>query len=645
MNKLFILEILVISLIFISCEQQKTAPADVERQKKQSTTEEIFVDRSQYWHGDKKGIEWYPNGVNLTYTESDSRINPNLTAHSNKMDQGMFKIGESTYMAYGYALTSPVFVEGPTGVIIFDPPEDVNKAKQTLDAFREYSDKPIVAIMYSHWHPDHYAGVRGYATDEDVASGKVKIIAHKTFLNTVIASSSGGDGPIIGARVDYSLGTLLDLGPDGRINGGLGPDFESEEITLILPTHLVDNELDLELGGLKVHFEWAPSEASDEIIAWIPELKLLHAAEVIQGESFPNLHTIRGSKYRDPERWFKSLDHIRRFPAEYMVTSHGRPVSGQQEVAEVLTSYRDAIQFVFDQTVRYMNKGYLPDELVQVVKLPIELAQHPWLGDIYGGVKHSVRQIYVGQLGWFEGDPTFLDPLSNIEASKRYVSLIGGREKVFREAEKATKKGDYQWSAELLTHIIRLDINDMKSRNLKAKNLREIGYTLTNNNWRNWYMTSALELEGKLDYSKAINLQAPDLVKVFPLSAIFESLRFRVDGSRLAEDKVTLSLNINIIDIDEDYSLILRNGIMEFSEKKNDTADLQIGLKTSTLGKILSSSSTDDIHSPVTTPIENFMNFVGNKEILMIKGTVQDLERFFSYLDKPTDEKFPITLK
>jgi alkyl sulfatase BDS1-like metallo-beta-lactamase superfamily hydrolase len=500
--------------------------------------------------------------------------------------------------------------------------------------------------MYSHWHPDHYAGVRGFVTDEDVKSGKVKIIAHETFLDTVIASSSGGDGPIIGARVDFSLGTLLDLGPEGRINGGLGPDFESEEITLILPTDVFEQELELEIGGMKVHFEWVPSEASDEIIAWIPELDLLHAAEVIQGESFPNLHTIRGSKYREPERWFKGVDKLRRFPAKYMVTSHGRPVAGAAAVADVLTSYRDAIQYVFDQTMRFMNKGYLPDELVQAVTLPKSLAEHPWLGDFYGGVKHSVRQIYVGQLGWFEGDPTFLDPLSNKAASRRYVELMGGRDKVFAEAKKSTKAGDHQWSAELLTHIIRLDTSDMVLRRLKAENLREIGFTLTNNNWRNWYMTSALELEGTLDYSKAINLQAPDLVKVFPLAAIFESLRFRVDGPRLSAEGVHMTLGISITDANANYSLTLRNGVMEFAERKPDQADVRISLTSATLGGILTVSSEGDKHSPVvSTPIDKLLAAIEGNKVKVDAGRPEDIKKFFSYFDSPNAEKFPITLK
>lgn len=600
----------------------------------------------QYWHGDASGVEWHPTGENLTYKKSDERIHPVLTEHSRKMDQGIFKVGENAYMAYGYALTSPVFIDGPTGVIIIDPPEDVGKAKQTLAAFRQYSKKPIVAIMYSHWHPDHYAGVRGYVSDEDVKSGKVKIIAHDTFLETVIASSSGGDGPIIGARVDYSLGTLLELEPEGRINGGLGPDFESKLITLIPPTDVFSQELDLELGGLKVHFEWMPSEATDEIIAWFPDLKLLHTAEVIQGESFPNLHSIRGSKYRDPERWFKTIDRMRHFPAQYMMPSHGRPVSGAENVADVLTSYRDAIQYVFDQTIRYMNMGYLPDELVQTVKLPEELAEHPWLGDFYGGVKHSVRQIYVGQLGWFEGDPTFLDPLNNIEASSRYVKLMGGQKKVLAEAEKATAQGDHQWSAELLTHVIRLDKTNMKARQIKAKNLREIGFTLTNTNWRNWYMTSALELEGKLDYSKAINLQAPDLVKVFPLGAIFEGLRFRVDGQKLAKDKVNMTLGITISDKNADYSMTLRNGIMEFSETRPAKADIQLTLTTAVLASILTVTPEGDKHSPALhAPIDKLHAAIEGNDVTLVTGGLDDLNKFFSYFDKPNTEKFPITLK
>ncbi len=600
---------------------------------------------TQYWHGSSDGVVWHPNGSNLTYSESDARIRPELIDHSLKMDQGVFEVGGDVFMAYGFGLTSPAMIVGPDGVIIIDPPEDVEKGRRAWEALREYSDKPIRAVMYSHWHLDHYGGVRGFVDEEAVASGQVQIIAHKTFLDNVVASSSGGDGPIIAARVGYSLGTLLDIRPEGRINGGLGPDFEAQNISLIPPTVLVDDELDMEIAGIRVHFEWLPSEAPDEIIAWFPDLEVLHTAETLQGESFPNLHTIRGSKYRDPELWFKSLDRMRRFPAKFMVPSHGRPVSGYEEVADVITSYRDAIQFVFDQTIRYMNKGYLPHELVEAVQLPDRLAHHLWLGDFYGGVKHSVRQIYVGQLGWFEGDPTFLDPIDRVESSRRMIGLMGGEDKVVDAAQRASASGDHQWSAELLTHIIRVDTDNQNARRLKAENLRQIGFAVTNTNWRSWYMTSAQELDGTLDHSKALDIVAPDLVRVFPVARIIESLRFRLDAAKAINVEITLGVRITG-EAGGDFSLIIRRGVLEYSEQLPNKPDMSIELSHRDLLGLLAPPSGAGEETPdLVTPLERLLKSVEDGTVTMPVGTVANLENFFSHFDPPAAGPIPITLK
>lgn len=600
---------------------------------------------TQYWHGKADGVVWHPNGSNLTFSEPDTRIRPELTEHSKKMDQGVFEIGGNVFMAYGFGLTSPAMIVGRDGVIIIDPPEDVEKGRRAWGALREYSDKPIRAVVYSHWHLDHYGGVRGFVDDEAVRSSQVQIIAHRSFLDNVIASSSGGDGPIIAARVGYSLGTLLDIGPEGRINGGLGPDFEVQNISLIPPTVLVDDELDMEIAGIRVHFEWLPSEAPDEIIAWFPDLEVLHTAETLQGESFPNLHTIRGSKYRDPELWFKSLDRMRRFPAKFMVPSHGRPVSGGEEVAEVITSYRDAIQFVFDQTIRYMNKGYLPHELVQAVQLPDHLADHPWLGDFYGGVSHSVRQIYVGQMGWFEGDPTFLDPVDRVESSRRMIDLMGGEDKIVEAAQTASANDDHQWSAELLTHIIRVDAYNQNARRQKAENLRQIGFTVTNTNWRSWYMTSAQELDGTLDHSKALDIVAPDLVSLFPVGRIIESLRFRIDASKAINAEVTMGVKITG-EAGGDFSLTIRRGVLEYSEQLPDRPHISIELSHAALLGLLAPPSGAGEETPdLVTPLDGLLDGVKDGSVTMPVGTATDIENFFSYFDPPATEPIPITLK
>lgn len=268
----------------------------------------------------------------------------------------------------------------------------------------------------------------------------------------------------------------------------------------------------------------------------LPDLGILQSAEVIQGESFPNLHSIRGSRYRDPQAWFKSIDkNLRPLPADFMIPSHGRPLAGRAEVAKVLTDNRDAISYVYDQTLRHINKGLLPDDLVEKVILPEALSTSEWLGDFYGGVPHSVRQIYYGELGWFNADPTTLAPLNIRESSRRYIELIGGRDAVLREAQAAADAGDHQWAAELVSHLVRTDTSDQAARTLKADALRALGYRTPNSNWRNFYLTAARELDGTIDYSLAIQINAPDQIAAMPGSALLESLRFRVDPEKSSD--------------------------------------------------------------------------------------------------------------
>ena len=601
--------------------------------------------REGTWHGERTGVKFFPSGENMAYDEPAETIHPKLTEHSRKMVPGVYQVADSVYLAYGYALTSPAMIVGDDGVIIIDPPEDVNKGRRCFQELRKFSDKPVKAVIYSHWHIDHFGGVAAFASHADAASGKVKIIAHETFLANVIKSSAGGDGPIISARVDYSLGTLLSVGPEGRVNGGLGPDFVIENPSLIVPNVLVDDELDITIAGVKMHIVWIPSEAPDEIAVWFPELEVLHSVEILQGESFPNLHTIRGTRYRDPELWFKGVDRLREFPAKYMVPSHGRPVSGREAVAETLTAYRDAIQFVYDQTIRHMNKGMVPDELVDVVKLPPHLADHPWLGDFYGGVAHTVRQIYVGELGWFLGDPTFLAPTRPAEASRRYVEMMGGRAKVFGAANVAAETGDNQWAAELTTHLVRIDHEDWDARNLKAEALRQLGFRLTNNNWRNWYLTSAQELDGTIDHGKALDIVAPDLVRAFPTSELVNGLRFRLRAEETLD--VNMTFGMRLPDVDEGFGLEIRRGIAQFYESLPENADVVLEINRSVLEDIILgqvvSQGVDPPHP--NTPKGRLIASFESGDARLLRGTPEDFQRFFSYFDPISHEPISLTIR
>jgi alkyl sulfatase BDS1-like metallo-beta-lactamase superfamily hydrolase len=556
------------------------------------------------------------------------------------MDQALLKIGDNAYLAYGYALTSPMMMVGDDGIIIIDPPESLEAGLETLEAFRQVTDKPVRAIVYTHNHFDHVAAVKAFTTEEEVASGKVDIYAHETLMRGVINWASTV-GPIEGRRTSYTAAVFLPKGPDGSVHDALGPDASLGTVTFIPPTKTFSDELDVEVAGIKMHLKYVPSETPDEIVAWFPEHKLLNSAEVMQGESFPNLHTIRGTKFRDPIPWFKSIDVMREFPAEYLVPTHGRPIVGHDNIQNMLTAYRDAIQFVHDQTIRYMNKGYTPDELVEVVALPPHLAEHPWLGEYYGTVKHAVRQIYVGYLGWFQADPWALDPMPRMERAKRYVKLMGGRDAVVAAARAAVDGGEYTWAAEILTNVIRIDHDDMEARRLKAEAYRKFAYTLVNVNWRNWSLTAAAELDGEADLTKGFSFTSSDVIQAFPSNVLLEMLTTRIDPEKSID--VNLTMGIRFADVNERFGLEIRRGVVQFHETLPDGVDFTMVTDRAYLNRILVGEVpfTGDMFAAIEqgapAAMVAIMEAIDSGDIKVEGGTKQDVQTFFSYFDEPVD--------
>jgi len=554
--------------------------------------------------------------VNLAYDQPAPTIPPGLTEHSRKMERRLYRVTDNYYLAYGFGLGSTHMIVGEDGVIIIDPLECVVKGRQINREFRAITRLPVKAVIYTHSHIDHLLGVKAFVSKEEVASGQCQVIAHETMLANLLFSGAAGLGNIGMARSWYSFGNYLPRGPEGAVNDGIGPELSIKEVSLIPPTLTVQDSLELEVAGVRMHIVWVPSETDDEIAVWFPQAKVLCSAEVVQGECFPNLHTIRGTRYRDPRQWYKSLDRLRRFQAHHLAPSHGRPVSGQAEVSELLTAYRDAIQYVHNQTIRYMNLGYTPDELVQLVKLPPALAEHPWLGEYYGTVKHAVRQIYNGELGWFNGDPTTLDPIPERRAAARYVELMGGRDKVVAEAARVFENQDYQWAAELASQVIMADSEDMEARQLKARALRQLGYRATSTNWRNWYLTSALELEGA-DLRPGEGLDRTDMVRAMPNGAKVEALGLHVNPA--AAEGVHMTVGFLFSDTGESCALELRHCVAEFHQPCPENAAVVLSMDSTVFARIILRKLT-------------FPQALQNREI-QVQGELAELARFFSCFD------------
>ena len=561
-------------------------------------------------------------------------IHPELAAHTRHFDRKIYKIADNVYSAVGWHLANTVVVEGTDGLIVIDTGEDFDTAQLVEQEYRKLTQKPVKAVVYTHFHPDHINGVKAWVSAEDVAAGSVQIFAHETLVNNVIRQGRTL-GPVLGVRAGYSFGVMLPPADLAEMNGGIGPRPQIGSATFIVPTHTFADRLDVTVAGVQLQMVHVPSEAPDEVAVYLPENRVLCSGEAIQGPTLPNIHTLRGTKFRDPLQWYQSIDVLRAFNAEHLVPAHGQPVSGAAKVEEVLRMTRDGIQYIHDQTVRHMNRGLTPDELVQAVTLPPHLAEYrPYLREYYGTVKHTVRQIYTGYLGWFEGDPVGLDPTPRAQQARRLVALMGGRDRVFTEALAAYDGGDPQWAAELCTYLVRVNAEDADARGLKASALRQLGYASLNINWRNWYLMSAMELEGNLNGAAlmaalARTFASPDLISTLPAAVTLQGLTMRL----MAEDTldVHMTMAFHFTDTGDAHALEIRRGVCQFHTVRPDKTDVALELQKTVLDRILLRQTT-------------WPQAIADGAIT-VTGDPADVGRFFSHFEGPPAGGIALTVR
>ena len=362
---------------------------------------------------------------------------PELLAHSLEFDQQIYQVTDNVYSAVGFGLANSIMIEGKDGLIIVDTMESMEQAKAVLAGFRQISDKPIKALIYTHNHVDHIMGAQTMA-----GSDNPEIYAHKT-LDSHVQRLVNKMRPIIGTRSMRMFGNYLD--DKGLVNSGIGPFLGIGQDTTtgyLSPTQTFSDQMDILVAGVKIRLIHAPGETDDQINVILPDQNLLICGDNFY-RSFPNLYTIRGTAFRSLENWYKSVDMIREIRPEYLVPCHGRPLSGGEKLLAVLTDYRDAIQYVHDQGIRGINMGMTPDELVAFVRLPQHLAASPYLQEFYGAVSWSLRSLFSGNLGWFSGDAADLNPLSKSQEAALLADLAGGKKNLLSKAAALYKKKEY----------------------------------------------------------------------------------------------------------------------------------------------------------------------------------------------------------
>ncbi len=416
-----------------------------------------------------------------------------LKARSVEFEQEVIQVAEGVYTAVGYSVSTVSMVVGDDGVIIVDTGMDAVSAGKVSADFRKITDEPIRAIFLTHSHGDHTGGVSVFA-----GTNNPQIWARSNFGSEARPLNQAGltIQKVRGARQGGFM-----LPPEKRINNGIaraywpkrgGAVFGSDKA--LKPTHLLsEDRKKIEIAGIEIELVAVNGETSDALYAWLPEKRVLFAGDHFY-KSWPNLYAIRGTMYRDIRAWAISVDMMVKEKPEYLVGGHTRPVIGAEKIGEVLTDYRDAIQFVFDKTIEGMNMGMTPDELVAYVQLPARLAGKEYLREYYGNVQWAVRQIFNAHLGWFDGNPTNLFSLSPAEEAIRMVKLAGGEEQLLQQAKQAVNSNDNQWAAQLADHLIVLRPNAAVPKLIKAEALEALAEQLLTATGRNYYLTVAQEL-------------------------------------------------------------------------------------------------------------------------------------------------------
>ncbi|HET7034596.1 MAG TPA: alkyl sulfatase dimerization domain-containing protein [Thermomicrobiaceae bacterium] len=573
-------------------------------------------------------------GQNDAVADAAETVPARLTGHARTMAQGVYQVAEQFYVAVGYGQSNLSMVVGSDGVLVIDCLETEEHARQALSDLRQVSgnDQPIKALIYSHSHPDHISGVRAILDPAAIESNQARIYAHQRLPAVVRGNPSLGLVPPL--RLAYTFGLGLERGPAGWVETGLGTQFGIGTTGFLPPTAVFQGSLDATVAGITFHLHEAPSESDDEIVVWFPEQRVLYAADVIQGESLPNLYALRGA-VRNPLEWIRALDLLRTFEAEALIFGHGRPLVGRDEVRELLLQYRDALQYIHDQSLRLMARGLTPDELVEDIgELPPRLREHPWLGEFYGTVKQTVPQVYANYYGWFEGDPTFIDRLPRREQAARYVAAMGGRDAVVATAERAFADRDYQWVAEIVTHLLRLDPDDRAARRLKADALRQLGYRTSNPIWRNNYLMGAREIDGTLDRDKLLAtvraMGNPDIAASMPIPLLLRAFATRLNPAR--SEGTYLQVAVHCTDTGASYGLAIRSEVAEdlAAAPPNPTIDIE---------------TTEPALRGLLTGRIGWPRAVEEGAPALKAGTPEEAARFWSLFDPPVGELPALALR
>ncbi|MGB0837203.1 MAG: alkyl/aryl-sulfatase [Flavobacteriaceae bacterium] len=563
--------------------------------------------------------------------KSPETVNPSLWRQSQLlMFSGLFEVVPGVYQVRGADLSNMTIVEAEGGIHIYDPLISAETAKYALDLYYQHRPKsPVKAVFFTHSHVDHFGGVAGVASSEDVASGKIKVYAPSGFLDHAIEENVFA-GTAMSRRASYMYGNVLEAGVTGQVGAGLGITTSTGSVGIYEPTNIITKTGQVEtIDGLEYHFVMAPgSEAPSEMMWYLPKYKMINTAEDAV-HTMHNLYTLRGAKTRDASLWPKYLNQVLQTygpKADVAIGMHHWPVWGNERVNGHIKSQRDTYKYMHDQTLHFANMGATMNELPGLIQMPESLVNQWGTHGYYGSKSHNVRAVYNYYLGYFDGNPAHLNPLPPAEVAVKYVEVMGGADNVMAAGKKAFDAGEYRWAGELVNHLVFAQPDNQAAKNLQADILEQMGYQAESGPWRNFYLAGAYELRNGILKVNAPNTSSPDIIANMSMELIFGYMGIQLDAKKA--DGKSITLNWQLTDVKENYAQFLENSVLNYwPDAQADNADATIILTRETLnGFLLGTVKLDEAMKSGKIQVKG-----DPKKFFEVLGCLDNLNKYFQF--------------
>jgi alkyl sulfatase BDS1-like metallo-beta-lactamase superfamily hydrolase len=484
-------------------------------------------------------------------------------------------------------------IRGRSGWIVIDPLLSRETARAALDlAEQQLGKRPIRAIIFTHSHADHFGGVRGLVTEDDLRKG-LRIVAPEGFTQEAVSENLLA-GNYMARRAAFQFGTALPPGPAGRVGVGIGSAASSGTISLIEPTETVGGRgRTLRIDGVEFQFLNAPgTEAPAEFMFYLPAFRAFCSAELATG-SMHNLLTLRGAQIRDGLAWSRHLDEaLARYGdrIELVFASHSWPTFGADAARQYLARQRDVYRYIHDQTLRLANLGFTAGEIAEQLPEPGFMREEFSTRGYYGTLNHNSKAVFQRYFGWWDGVPASLHALPPEEASRKYVEFMGGAQQALAKARKSFEQGEYRWSATVLNHLVFADPTSREAREWLAASYEQLGFQAESAIWRNYYLLAAQELRNGVPGAGGITLGNADFLRAVPTAMLFDSLSVRFNPQKAPGADYVLKFEIT--DRDEAICVIVGNDVaVPRSGCRATGAAATVRLGRATLDKVLLGSA------------------------------------------------------